>query len=71
MLVNLHYQEIYTLYKPLVYTHKLSQISGGKAYFYSNEDGSNSNTLYDAFAATMERGDVIDAEKRVQVTLHV
>ena len=41
---------------------------GGKTFFYSNEPGSN--TLYDAFAATMERGDVIDADKRVQVVKH-
>ncbi|XP_033644315.1 calcium-activated chloride channel regulator 1-like [Asterias rubens] len=44
----------------------ISKATGGKTFFYSNEPGSN--TLYDAFAATMERGDVIDADKRVQLT---
>ncbi|XP_038061541.1 calcium-activated chloride channel regulator 1-like isoform X2 [Patiria miniata] len=43
----------------------LSQATGGKTYFYSDEVGSN--TLYEAFAATMERGDVLDSERRVQL----
>ncbi|XP_038061542.1 calcium-activated chloride channel regulator 1-like [Patiria miniata] len=44
---------------------KLSDATGGKSFFYSNEPGSN--TLYEAFASTMERGDVRDADKRVQL----
>ncbi len=44
---------------------QLSENTGGNAFFFSNANGSN--TLYEAFAATMERGDVIDAEKRLQV----
>ncbi|XP_038061372.1 calcium-activated chloride channel regulator 1-like [Patiria miniata] len=43
----------------------ISKATGGKTFFYSNEPGSN--TLYEAFAATMERGDVIDSDKRVQL----
>ncbi|XP_022080657.1 calcium-activated chloride channel regulator 4-like [Acanthaster planci] len=44
---------------------ELSDATGGKSFFYSNEPGSN--TLYEAFASTMERGDVRDAEKRIQL----
>ncbi|XP_033644207.1 calcium-activated chloride channel regulator 1-like [Asterias rubens] len=43
----------------------LSENTGGNAFYYSNINGSN--TLYEAFAATMERGDVIDAEKRLEL----
>ena len=40
---------------------------GGTPYYYSNEPGDN--TLYDAFAATMERGEIDDHDRRVQVCL--
>ncbi|XP_022081155.1 epithelial chloride channel protein-like [Acanthaster planci] len=43
----------------------ISKATGGKTFFYSNEPGSN--TLYEAFAAIMERGDVRDTDKRVQL----
>ncbi|XP_022080609.1 epithelial chloride channel protein-like [Acanthaster planci] len=46
---------------------KLSEATGGKAYFYSNDGGSESNALDEAFAATMQRGGVGDADKRVQL----
>ncbi len=38
---------------------------GGTSYYYSNQPGDN--TLYDAFAATMERGEVDDNDRRIQV----
>ena len=38
---------------------------GGTPYYYSNTPGDN--TLYDAFAATMERGEIDDNDRRVQV----
>ena len=46
---------------------KNALFSGGKPYYYSNEPGDN--TLYDAFAATMERGEIDDHDRRVQVCL--
>ena len=38
---------------------------GGTPYYYSNTPGDN--TLYDAFAATMIRGEIDDHDRRVQV----
>ena len=56
-------QKIYILTR--YFNLSLVFIEGGTAYYYSGLPGDN--TLYDAFAATMERGEIDDQQRRVQV----
>ncbi|XP_072023459.1 calcium-activated chloride channel regulator 1-like [Amphiura filiformis] len=45
--------------------YELAILTGGTPYYYSNEPGDN--TLIDAFSATMERGEIDDHDRRVQL----